>query len=81
MTEQGRSSDGIAQMRQGLTTYRATGAELGVPYFLAQLACALCQAGQIDEAVELDAEALTILAQTGEDWFEALFSCSMVRPC
>jgi DNA-binding SARP family transcriptional activator/predicted ATPase len=71
MTELGLLEDGIAQIQRGVTTYRATGAELGVPYFLAQLAALCAKAGQIDEAVELDAEALTILAQTGEDWFEA----------
>lgn len=70
MTEQGRLADGIAQMRQGVTTYRATGAELGVPYYLAQLATFCARTGQIDEAVALDREALAILAQTGEGWFE-----------
>ncbi len=71
MAEQGRLDDGIAQMRQGLTTHRATGAESGVPYFLAQLAALYARTGQIDEAVALDGEALALLAQTGENWFEA----------
>ena len=71
MTEQGRLDDGIAQMRQGLTTFRATGAETGTPYFLAQLATLCAKAGRIDEAVALDGEALAILARTSEGWFEA----------
>jgi DNA-binding SARP family transcriptional activator/predicted ATPase len=70
MTQQGQLDEGMAQMRRGLTTFRATGAELGVPYFLAQLAALCARAGQIDEAEELDREALAILAQTGEGWFE-----------
>jgi predicted ATPase/transcriptional regulator with XRE-family HTH domain len=71
LTEQGRLADGMAQMRQGLTTFRATGAESGVPYFLAQLAALYARTGRTDEAVALDQEALALLAQTGENWFES----------
>jgi predicted ATPase/transcriptional regulator with XRE-family HTH domain len=71
LTEQGQLDDGIAQMRQGLTTIRATGAKLGVPYYLAQLAALYARTGQIDEAAALDQEALALLAQTGENWFES----------
>jgi predicted ATPase/transcriptional regulator with XRE-family HTH domain len=70
LTEQGRPDDGMHQMRQGLTTIRATGAQLGVPYYLAQLAALYARIGQFDEAVTLDEEALAVLAQTGEGWFE-----------
>jgi predicted ATPase/transcriptional regulator with XRE-family HTH domain len=70
MTELGQLDTGITQMRQALATWRATGADLGVPYFLAQLATLCAKVGQIDEAVALDKEALAILAQTGEGWFE-----------
>jgi predicted ATPase/transcriptional regulator with XRE-family HTH domain len=71
MTEQERLDDGMAQMRQGLTTFRATGAESGTPYFLAQLAEFCARTGQLDEAVVLDEEALAILSQTGEGWLES----------
>jgi predicted ATPase len=70
MTEQGRLDDGISQMQQGLTTFRATGAETGTPYFLAQLATLCAKAGRIDDAIALDREALAILSQTAEGWFE-----------
>ena len=72
MTEQGRQADGMAQLRRGLATYRATGAKVGLPYFLAQLALVCARNGQIDEAIMLDEESLAILTQTGEHWFEAL---------
>jgi predicted ATPase len=71
MTEQGRLDDGISLMRQGLTTFRATGGETGAPYFLAELAALCARASQSDEAVALDREALAILARTGEGWIEA----------
>ena len=38
LAEQGQGEEGIAQIRQGLAAYRATGAELWRPYFLALLA-------------------------------------------
>ena len=38
LAEQGQSAEGIAQMRQGIAAWRATGAELSLPYCLALLA-------------------------------------------
>jgi predicted ATPase len=38
LAQQGQARDGIEQMHQGLTAYRATGAEILRPYFLALLA-------------------------------------------
>ena len=35
LAEQGQSLEGMVQMREGLTAYRATGAEVDCPYFLA----------------------------------------------
>ena len=35
LAEQGQSAEGIAQMCQGIAAYRATGAELQRPYYLA----------------------------------------------
>ena len=55
-------------MRQGLVAYRATGAQLLVPYFLALLAEAQGQAAEV--LVTLD-ESLALAEQTGERWFEA----------
>ena len=38
LATQGHAAEGMAQMRQGLAAYRATGAELARPYYLALLA-------------------------------------------
>jgi predicted ATPase len=47
--EQAGSEEGIAQVRQGLAAYQATGAEMLRPYFLALLVQARSAAGQADE--------------------------------
>ena len=46
LAEQGQGEEGIAQIRQGLATCQATGAELCRPYYLALLAEAYGKAGQ-----------------------------------
>jgi len=70
LAAQGRAEEGIAQMHQGLaTTPRGTG--LGRPPVLAQLAEAYWQTGQTEEGLQLLAEALTVLDETGERWWEA----------
>lgn len=48
----GRSEEGIARMREGVTGTQATGAEMGLPYFLALLGEALADAGRPDEGLE-----------------------------
>jgi predicted ATPase len=61
----------MAQMRQGLAAWRATGAEVLQPYFLALLAEAEAQAGQAAAGLRVLAHALTAVAKTGERWYEA----------
>ena len=58
LAEQGWGEEGIAQIRQGMVTWRATGADRFRPYFLALLAEAY---GKTDRA----GEALTLLAEAG----------------
>ena len=65
LAEQGQGEEGIAQMRQGLAAYRATGAELCRPYFLALLAEAYGKVGQAEEGLTVLAEAL---AAGGQNW-------------
>jgi class 3 adenylate cyclase/predicted ATPase len=65
----GDVAEGISLLRSGSTAYRATGAELWVPYHIALLASACEIAGQIEEAVTLLDEALQIVESTGERWF------------
>ena len=68
---QGHSTEGMAQIRQGIATWRATGAEITRPYALALLAEACGQAGQPDEGLSLLAEALAVVHQHGERYYEA----------
>jgi predicted ATPase len=61
----------MAQMCQGIAAWRATGAELQRPYYLALLAEAYEKAGQADEGLRVLAEALTAVHTTGERQHEA----------
>ena len=71
LVEQGQGEKGIAQLRQGLTTFRAIGAEAGRTHYLARLAEAYGKVGQIEEELSVLAEALVIVDKTGERWYEA----------
>jgi class 3 adenylate cyclase/predicted ATPase len=67
----GDVAEGISLLRSGSTNYRATGAELFVPYHFALLARACDIAGQIEQAVTALDDALQIVERTRERWFEA----------
>jgi predicted ATPase len=71
LAEQGQGEEGIAQIRQGLAAYRATGAELERPYFLALLAEAYGTVGQVAEGLSVAAEALATADEIGERQYEA----------
>ncbi len=71
LAEQGQGEEGIAQIRQGLVAYRATGAESACSYYLALLAEAYEQVGQVEEGLKVLAEALAAVDKTGERWYEA----------
>jgi predicted ATPase len=71
LAEQGQGEEGIAQIRQGLTNYRATGAELFRPHHLTLLAEAYERVGQAVEGLRVLAEALAAVNRTGERWYEA----------
>jgi predicted ATPase len=62
---------GIAQICQGLAAFRATGTEAWRPYYLALLAEAQEKIGQAEEGLSMLAEALTLVAKTGERFYEA----------
>jgi predicted ATPase len=68
---QGDGEAGIAQMRQGLDATRSTGAEVGRSGFLALLAEAYGVAAQPERGLEVLAEALAQVDNTGERWWEA----------
>jgi predicted ATPase len=61
----------IAQIRQGIAAYRATGAELERSHWLALLAERCGQGGQAEEGLHVLAEALAAVHTTGEHFYEA----------
>ena len=63
---QGQHAEGLAQMRHGLAALRATGAAVRLPYYLALLAEACGQTGDVAEGSTLLAEALSQIHNTGE---------------
>ena len=71
LAEQRQVEEGIAQMSQGLAAYRATGAELGRPFQLVLLAEAYGKVGQAEEGLNVLAEALAVVNNTGERNYEA----------
>jgi predicted ATPase len=70
LAHQGEAKEGMAQITQGLTAYRATGAELLRPYWLTLLAEAHGIMGQPEAGLTVLAEALTHVDTTGERWCE-----------
>jgi predicted ATPase len=62
---------GILLLRRGLSGYRATGARLLMPYFLALLGRGCEIAGRIEESSTMLDEALQIAESTGERWLAA----------
>jgi len=71
LAEQGQGKEGIAQMHQGLTALRGTGAETFRSYFLTLLAQAYEREGLIAEGLGTLDEALTIMDKNGERLYEA----------
>jgi predicted ATPase len=71
LAAQGQEEEGIAQMGQGLASYRATGSELARTAFLALLAEAQIKINQLEEASAVLAEAFDQVEKTEERWHEA----------
>jgi predicted ATPase len=71
LAAQGQGTEGMAQMRQGLAAYRASGTERARPYYLALLAEAYGSIGQPAEGLSLLAEALALVDQIGERGWRA----------
>jgi hypothetical protein len=79
LAAQGQGAEGIAQIRQGLAAYQATGAALGMPGFLARLAVAYGQVGQVDEGLHLVVEALAIARRQQAKSWELRAATSLTR--
>ena len=71
LAAQGRVEAGMAQIHRGLVTFRATGAEVQQPSWLALLAETCWWAGQAAHGLNAVAEALAIMDKTGERYYEA----------
>jgi predicted ATPase len=67
---QGQVQEGLEQIQQGLTAWRATGAEQARSYFLALLAEAHGAMGSPAAGLMALTEALTLVDNTGERWYE-----------
>jgi predicted ATPase len=61
----------VAQVRQGIVAYRATGAAVFVPYFYTWLADVSAQLGHVEDGLQALAEAHTLVEQHEERRWEA----------
>jgi predicted ATPase len=68
---QGQGAEGVAQIRQGIAAYRATGATVLVPWFCILVADVSDRLGHTDEGLQALAEAHTLVEQHDERWWEA----------
>jgi predicted ATPase len=68
---QGQGEEGLAQVRQGIAAWRATGAALQVPYFCTLLAEVCDHLGHPADGLQALAEAHTLVEQHEERWWEA----------
>jgi predicted ATPase len=71
LAAQGQSTEGIAQMRQGMNAQRMVGTETARPYRLALLVEASAWTGQTTEALRLLDEALAVTHQCGGHFYQA----------
>jgi predicted ATPase len=68
---QGQGEAGLAQVRQGMTAARATGAALAVPYLCTVLAEVAAPLGHTEGGLQALAEAHTLVEQHDERYWEA----------
>jgi DNA-binding SARP family transcriptional activator len=71
LAAEGQHAEGIAQMEQGIADLRATGAGLRTPHYLALLAEAYMQHGQLAQSQATLDEALHIIEAQDERWCAA----------
>jgi predicted ATPase len=67
----GELKAGLATMADNLSAYRATGARLHLPFFLAFLAEGCLQAGRISDGLQVVTEALQLTATNLDVFWEA----------
>ena len=71
LAEQGQGEEGIAQIRQGLADYRATGTGAFWPYWLALLAEQCGKTGQTEAGLSVLAEAMALASKNSQRHCEA----------
>jgi predicted ATPase len=71
LTEQGRYEEGIEEILKGLDSWKAIGAAVGHPSWLAQLAEAYERMGRVEEGLVVLTEALAVTNKNEERWWEA----------
>jgi predicted ATPase len=71
LAEQGQGEGELAHLQRSLVAWRATGAEVVVPYFLVLLAEAYGTLGHAEEGMTALSEGLAVMDRTGERWHEA----------
>ncbi len=69
LLQHGRVEEALPELQQGITAYKASGAELALPFYLSLLAEALQQSGLLDESLSTIVEALQF-ADKNEDLFQ-----------
>jgi predicted ATPase len=69
LAQQGQAQEGLVQIEQGLSAFRATGAEILRPSFLALLAEAYGTIGKSEAGLTALTQALTLADTTGERWY------------
>jgi predicted ATPase/DNA-binding SARP family transcriptional activator len=65
---EGRAEEGLAQMRQGLDRFRATEAELRLPFYLGLQAQVCSLLGNIGEAMASLSSGFAFQSKNGENW-------------
>jgi predicted ATPase len=68
---QGQGEEGLAQVRQGIAAWRATGTVLLVPYLSTLLVDVSAHLGHTADGLQALAEAQTLVEQHDERWWEA----------
>jgi class 3 adenylate cyclase/predicted ATPase len=71
---QGQGEEGMAQVWQGITAWRDTGAALNVPFYCTMLADVCDHLSHTEDGLQALAEAHTLAEQQGERWWEAEIS-------
>jgi predicted ATPase len=71
LVEQGRKAEGMRQLQQGIASWRATGADAAVPFYLYPLVDAYGAVGKLEDAHHLLGEALALVEHKGERFWEA----------